>query len=204
MQPTYTLHRRVHNICNFLLLLLLLVLNLILKPSGNSNFHFLRGCYPTLGYSPNCITPRDSGGGTLSRLPATSSYSDSEVRRRQESKHTSNFTSSIYCTTTITLCRWHTKSMFPFQQIADSQTTTLTSDLMSSVHLFLSLQSGHYPTEFSTKIVHAFISSLSPIYISISQHPSDFATKISRYTSLISQILHLFQTFLGPNAFLGT
>ena len=47
--------------------------------------------------------------------------------------------------------------LFPFQHIADSQTTILTSDFMSSIYLFLSLQSGSFPIEFSTKIVHAFI-----------------------------------------------
>jgi hypothetical protein len=113
----YTLHTRVHNICNLLFLLLLLLpllLNLTLKPSGNSNFRFIRGCYSTLGYSSNWITPRDSSGGTWS-LPATSSrrqWRATQVRRYAH-KHTGYFTSTTYCTTKITLCRWHTNVCFP-------------------------------------------------------------------------------------------
>jgi hypothetical protein len=65
------MYRCVHTICNFPLLLplpslLLLLLNLILKPSGNSNFRIIRGCYSTLGYSSNG-KGRDSSVGTATR-----------------------------------------------------------------------------------------------------------------------------------------
>lgn len=118
------------------------------------------------------------------------------------SKHTSNFTSTIYCTTKITLCQWHTNVSFPsnksqiHKQLPLHQTSSLPSTCFSS------------KWTLSYRILHQNCVRLyfppSPIYISIPPHLSDFATKLSRSISLISQNLHLFQTFLGPNVFLAT